>query len=110
MVSATELKCKDRFGEDFGYGKSITWCYCHNDESTKTCTESSISEVSSEVKELRKANDENGNSIPNVYFWLKDAYDTDPNNENSCSAYSVNISHGYVCYRSRYEGAYALCE
>ncbi len=110
MVSATELKCKDKFGENFGYSKSNTWCYCHNDESEKTCTQSSTSEVSSVIKALRKA--ENGSETSgSKYYWLDDAYANTTSSRDSCRAYSVTLYNGNVTSSNRYSsGGSALCE
>ena len=111
MVSATELKCKDRFGEDFGYGKSNTWCYCHNDESEKTCRQSSTSEVSSVIKALRKA--ENGTETKgNHSYWLYDAYANTTSSKNSCNAYFFYLGDGQVVSsaRNNYGSYYVLCE
>ncbi len=111
MVSATELECKDKFGEDFGYGKSNTWCYCHAEGSEMACNKSSASDVSSVIKELRKAEHgtETGGSY---YYWLYDVYASTTSSSTSCDAYGVNLTTGNVSNadRSNYNYDYALCE
>ncbi len=107
MVSATELECKDKFGEDFGYGKSNTGCYCHAEGSEMACRSSSTTDVSSVIKALRKANNNDENSTASKYLWLSDPYGS---SDSSCNAYLVDLGSGNVNVNNRTIYYYALCE
>ena len=109
MVTISELQCKHNIqysGGDCQYG------YCHADGSAQACGDQTDNknDVSSVIKELRKA--ENGTETKgNNYYWLYDAYASTTSSSTSCRAYLVRLDSGYVNYgiRDTYR-IYALCE
>ena len=107
MKRVEELKC----GYTIKYsGGDHTWGYCHGSGSTMAWNSSSISEVSSVIKELRKAQNGTETSGNSNYYWLYDAYANTTSSSNSCRAYYVDLTYGIVDYDSRSSGDYALCE
>ena len=105
MVTISELECKHRIQYSEGECRAG---YCHAEGSEMACGSSSTTDVSDEIKALRRANDGKEDSTAIKWLWLKDAYgSSDP----SCHAYTVKLSDGSVGTNYRnYSGDYALCK
>ena len=112
MVTISELQCnKDqiKYNNDSSAGECRSG-YCHAEGSEMTCNQSSTSDVSSVIKELRKA--ENGTETKGNYcYWLYDAYTSTTSSSTSCNAYLFYLTNGSVASDGRNDfDNYALCE
>ena len=110
MVTLSELQCnKDQIKYDNSSAEECRTGYCHAEGSEMLCSEKNATDVSSVIKELRKA--ENGTETKgNHQYWLKDAY-ASTTSSTFYSAYYVSLTNGSVNYTVRHNNSvYALCE